>query len=49
MSVFTQEEINKITSEHNIRTTEGIRDAVKALTKDLLQKAIESELEENLG
>lgn len=49
MTAFTQEELDRVAKNHNLRTADGIQNAVRELTRRLLQTALESELEETLG
>lgn len=49
MTLFTEEEMERVSQRYNLRTADGIQNAVKELTRTLLQTALESEMEETLG
>lgn len=47
--LFTKEQARKFLKENNLKDAEGIADALRNSFKDLIQEALESEMDEELG
>lgn len=49
MSILTKEQVKDVIELYNIKTAEDAHEAVKDLMKDILQKALDAELDNTLG